>query len=128
MNLYPNYANITALKKRLKMKNNVEIRKIPKNTFIWFGVMIVLAIVIYLLTENTRVNKANTILIQQGYTNISNLKVYSKQKFEDPKTMIQGYQYFVKFKNNKTNQDCKGFVLRNFKNIMDSDIACTKGN
>ena len=109
------------------MNENVEVRKIPKQTFVWFGVMIVLAIVIYLLTENTRVDKANAILNNQGYTNISDLKVYSKQKFEDPKTMIQGYQYFVKFKDNKTNQNCKGFVVRNFKNIMDSDISCSKG-
>jgi hypothetical protein len=109
------------------MSENVQVRQIPKKTFIWFGVMVVLAIGVYLLTENTRVNKANFILENKGYTNISNLKVYSKQKFEDPKTMIQGYQYFVKFTNNDTNQNCKGFVVRNFKNIMDSDITCSKG-
>ena len=109
------------------MNENIQVRQIPKKTFIWFGVLTSLAIIVYLLTENTRVNKANAILNNQGYTNISNLKVYSKQKFEDPKTMIQGYQYFVKFKDNKTNQNCKGFALRNFKNIMDSDISCTEG-
>jgi len=109
------------------MSENIQVRQIPKTTFIWFGVMVVLAIAVYLLTENTRVNKANFILINKGYTNISNLKVYSKQKFEDPKTMVQGYQYFVKFTNNATNQHCKGFVVRNFKNMMDSDIACSKG-
>ena len=106
------------------MQENTEIRKIPKKTFVIFGVMIVLAIAIYLLTENTRVHKAHIILNNQGYTNISNLKVYSKQKFQDPVTMIEGYQYFVKFKNNETKQNCKGFVVRNFKNKMDKDIVC----
>jgi len=106
------------------MSENIQVRQLPKKTIIWFVVMIVLAISIYILTENTRVHKAHAILDNQGYKNIANLKVYSKQKFEDPKTMIQGYQYFVKFENEKTNQNCKGFVLRNFKNMMDSDISC----
>ncbi len=109
------------------MNENIEVRKIPTKTYIWFGVMAVLGIVIYLISENTRVHKAQYILNNQGYTNISNLKVYSKQKFEDPDTMIEGYQYFVKFTNNDTNQNCKGFIIRNFKNIMDKDIVCGEG-
>jgi len=109
------------------MKEEIQVRQIPKKTFVIFGIMIVLAIIIYSLTENTRVSKAHAILNNQGYTDVSDLKVYSKQKFEDPKTMIQGYQYFVKFKNNTTNEQCKGFVLRNFKNKMDHDISCVKG-
>jgi len=108
------------------MSEEIQVRQIPKKTIIWFAVMIVLAIAIYLITETTRVHKAQYILDDQGYKNISNLKVYSKQKFQDPATMIEGYQYFVKFRNNDTNQDCKGFVIRNFKNIMDKDIVCGK--
>ena len=109
------------------MSEEIQVRQIPKKTVIWFGVMVVLAIGIYSVSENTRVHKAQYILDDQGYKNISNLKVYSKQKFEDPDTMIEGFQYFVKFRNNDTNQDCKGFVLRNFKNVMDKDIVCGKG-
>jgi hypothetical protein len=111
----------------LNMSENIQVRQIPKKTIIWFGVMIILAIGIYTVSENTRVHKAQYILDDQGYKNISNLKVYSKQKFEEPDTMIEGFQYFVKFRNNDTNQDCKGFVLRNFKNVMDKDIICGKG-
>ena len=35
------------------MSENIQVRQIPKTTFIWFGVMVVLAIAVYLLTENT---------------------------------------------------------------------------
>ena len=127
MSFYANYGNISALKKRLFMSEQLEVRKIPKKTIIIFGVLFVLGVIVFAISENTRVNKANFILNNQGYTNISNLKVYTKQKVEDMDTKIGGFKYFVKFKNNTTNEDCRGFILKNFKQQMNADISCKKG-
>ena len=128
MSFYANYGNITALKKRLFMSEQLEVRKIPKKTIIIFGVLFTLGAIVFAISENTRVNKANSILNAQGYKNISNLKVYTKQKVENMDTKIGGFKYFVKFKNNDTNENCRGFILRNFKHEMATDISCKKGN
>jgi hypothetical protein len=109
------------------MSENIQVRRIPKKTFLLFGVIFILAGIIFGIRENTKTNKAVKILNSLGYKDISNVKVYTKKEFEDTNSRIQGYQYFVTFTNNTTSEDCRGFVLRDFKHKMDKDISCKKG-
>jgi len=108
------------------MNNNYEVRKLPKQTKIIFAVLSILALGIYFLVENTKSRDAKIILLNLGYHNISNFKVYSKTKVEDKVTKVQGDKYFVTFTNNITKQDCRGFILKDYKKNIDQDISCKK--
>jgi hypothetical protein len=111
------------------MSEVIEVRKLPKNTKIIFAVLVVFSISIFYLVQNTLKQDTQKILYNLGYKNISNLKVYSKNKVEDKETRIQGFKYFVKFNNLQNNKKCVGFILKDFKRKLAKNINCVqKGN
>ena len=110
------------------MNNNYEVRKLPKQTKIVFFVLSILALGFYLLAENSKSRDAQIILLNLGYHSISNCKVYRKTKVEDKVSKIQGDKYFVTFTNDETKEDCRGFILKDYKRNLDQDISCKKAN
>jgi len=108
------------------MSEQYEVRKLPTKTKVIFIILSIIALMIYLLQENTKVLQANSILHTIGYTNISNLKVYSKKQVEDKISKLQGNEYFIKFINNDTKEACKGFIFKNFKRETSQNISCEK--
>lgn len=106
------------------MENEIEVRKISKKTWIWMGIIIVLGIVVFFLVESGKVSKAEKVLYELGYKQVSNVKVYSITQVENVDTNIQGYKYFVKFRDMEVNKDCKGFILKDFKQNVDKDLIC----
>jgi len=105
------------------MSESIATRKLPTKTKIIFVLLGIAAVIIFFLIENSNSMKANAILKNLNYNNITNLKVYSKTQVEDKDTRIQGFKYFVKYTNEK-NQHCKGFILKDFKRITKQDIIC----
>jgi hypothetical protein len=106
------------------MNENYEVRKLPLKTKIILIVLSVLAILVYLLQENTKELTAKSILYNLGYKDISQLEVYSKTEVEDTTTRVQGFKYFITFTNTNTQQKCRGFILKNFKRELSQDISC----
>jgi len=106
------------------MENNIEVRKISKKTWIWISIIIILGAISFFIVENGKSGKAEKVLNELGYTEISNVKVYSITQVENIDTKIQGYKYFVKFRDNKEDKECKGFILKDFKHNVDKDLDC----
>lgn len=106
------------------MDKHYEVRKLPLKTKIIFVFISILALAFFLIQENTKKNKAHKILINLGYHNISNLKVFKKTEVEDTISKIKGNKYFITFTNNQTKQECRGFILKDFKHNIDQDISC----
>jgi len=101
----------------------METRPIPLKSYIIMGILVILGIAVYFITQNGKLIKATRILKTLGYNNISNVKVYGKAKVEDKITRIQGFKYFVTFTDNK-NRECRGFILKTFNNKTAQDIDC----
>jgi len=106
------------------MDENIEVRKISRKMIAMIVAIVVSGIIIFFVNENGKIAKAEKILYKLGYTQISDLKVYSVTNVENMDTKIQGYKYFVKFKDLSTNQNCKGFILKDFKQYVDKDLIC----
>lgn len=106
------------------MENNIEVRKIGRKTWIWIGVIILLGLATFIIVENGKASKAEKVLKELGYEQISDVRVYSITQVENIDTKVQGYKYFVKFKDLKENKECKGFILKDFKHNVDKDITC----
>lgn len=109
------------------MNEQYKARTLPKKTKIIFIILIILAIFTYFMQLNSKKIEAKRILVALGYNNIVNLNVYNKTKVEDKITKIQGYKYFVKFKDIDKNNYCKGYILKDFKKAVFQDIDCKKG-
>lgn len=106
------------------MENNIEVRKIGRKTWIWIGVIILLGLATFIIVENGKASKAEKVLKELGYEQISDVKVYSITQVENIDTKVQGHKYFVKFKDLKENKECKGFILKDFKHNVDKDLIC----
>ncbi len=106
------------------MEEKIEVRKISPKMIIMIGVTILLGIVVFFIGENGKSVKAEKILNELGYTQVTDVKVYSITDVENIDTKIQGKKYFVKFKDLQTNQNCKGFILKDFKQHIDKDLIC----
>ena len=103
-------------------------RKIPKKTIFYIIILVVLGIATYFMTEYGKSQKVTKILNDLAYKNINNVKVYGITKVEDKVTRIQGFKYFVKFNDNSTHKQCKGFVYKDFKRKLNKDIICKEKN
>jgi len=103
-----------------------EIRKLPKKTVFFMVLLIVLGIFVYVLVDNAKSLKVSKILNSLGYNNIKDVKIYAKHEFLREDINVKGYKYTVSFINLKTNEKCKGFVLKDFKKNIDKDLLCTK--
>ncbi len=105
-----------------------EVRKLPKKTKIYIYILIVLGIVSFFLVDSGKAVKATKILHQLGYEDVSGVQVYATQEFLREDINVKGYKYTVKFINNKSNEECKGYILKDFKGNVEKDLLCKKIN
>ena len=112
----------------MEENNNIEVRKISTKTFIYMGIIVILGVIFFVIAQNGKDAKATQVLKQLGYKNISEVRVLTINDFENMDTRIQGKKYSLKFKNLDTNELCKGFIIRDFKNNVDKDLLCKKDN
>ena len=103
-----------------------EVRKLPKKTVFFMIVLIGLGIIWYFLVANGQASKVTKILNKLGYDNVRDVIVYANHQFIREDINVKGYKYTVSFIDLKTNQNCKGFVLKDFKRNVDKDLICTK--
>jgi len=103
-----------------------EIRKIPKKTMIIISSLIALGIISFILAKATKATKATKILKELEYTNISQVRVYRTQEVLNEEINIKGIRYNVSFFNNDTQQKCKGFIVKDYKNNLFEDLLCEK--
>ena len=104
----------------------VEVRKMPKKTIFITIILITLGIVWYLLVANGQSTKVTKILSKLGYDEVRNVKVYANHQFIREDINVKGYKYTISFLNLKNSEQCKGFVLQDFKRNVDKDLVCTK--
>ncbi len=107
---------------------STEIRKLPKKTFILIGILILLGIASLFLVASGKATKATKILDTLGYKNVKDVKVYASHEFLREDINVKGYKHTVSFVNLDTNEECKGFILRDFKNNVEKDLSCQKIN
>lgn len=101
-----------------------EVRKLPKKTKLFIYVLIVLGIISFFLVDFGKATKASKILNQLGYDNFSKVQVYATQEFLREDINVKGMKYSVSFFNNETNEECKGFILKDYKNNVEEDLLC----
>ena len=101
-----------------------EVRKMPKKTVILLSGMVVLGILSFFGVVYGKTIKATKILNKLGYTNIVNVHIYATQEFLNETTNIKGMQYKVSFKDLDKQQECRGFIVRDFKNNVEKDLDC----
>lgn len=103
-----------------------EVRKLPKKTIVIMVILVILGLVWFILVSYGQATKVTKILHQLGYENVSNVRVYANHKFVRDDINVNGYKYTVSFKNVSTNEECKGFVLKDFKKNVEKDLICQK--
>lgn len=106
------------------MNKNIEVRKIPKKTFFYIGIVAVIGVLSVFIVKDGKSQKATKILTELGYTKVSDVSVFAKTKFLNENTNIKGYQYFLKFTDLITNKECRGFIVKDFKGKLAEDLTC----
>lgn len=101
-----------------------EVRKLPKKTIIYLIILGILGVVSYFIISAGQSTRATKILKLLKYENVSNVEVFAKHQFLREDTNVKGYKYSVSFIDNNTNQECKGFVLEDFKGNVTKDLIC----
>jgi len=104
----------------------IEVRKLPKKTIIIMVILGILGFIWFILASYGQATKVTKILDQLGYKNISNVRVYANHQFIRDDINVKGYKYTISFKNLETNEECKGFVLKDFKRNVEKDLICKK--
>ncbi|MEA3290318.1 MAG: hypothetical protein U9Q04_09100 [Campylobacterota bacterium] len=105
---------------------DTEIRRLPKKTVIFISVIIVMGIITFFLTSAGKSVKAEKILYTLGYKNVADVKVYATHEFLREDINVKGYKHTVSFTNLDTNEQCKGFILKDFKRNVEKDLICEK--
>ena len=103
-----------------------EVRKLPKKTIFYIGLLIVLGIGFFFLISFGQATKVTKILDQLGYKQVADVKVYANHEFIREDINVKGFKYTVSFTNLQTNENCKGFVLKDFKRNVTEELICTK--
>ncbi len=105
---------------------STEVRKLPKKTVIYLIILGVLGVLWFFLVSFGQATKVTKILQTLGYENVSKVKVYANHEFLREDINVKGFKYTISFVNKDTNEECKGFVLKDFKRNVEKDIICTK--
>jgi hypothetical protein len=103
-----------------------EIRKLPKKTVIMIATVIIVGILIFIIASAGKAVKVEKILHKLGYTDVSGITVYATQEFLREDINVKGMKYTVSFTNNLKKEDCKGFVLKDYKGNVEEDLLCGK--
>lgn len=108
------------------MKN--EVRKLPKKTIVIIVILGVLGVLWFFAVAFGQSAKATKILHTLGYKNVSDVRVYAIHKVLREDINVNGFKYTVSFINLDTNKECKGFLLKDFKQNVEKDLLCKKRN
>ena len=108
------------------MDKKPEIRPLPKKTIFYMFILVILAIFAMFAVQNGRARKATEVLSALGFTNVSDVIVFTRSEFMNETTNIKGFKYSVRFTDNINHQECKGFALRDYKGNVAKDFICTK--
>ncbi len=103
-----------------------EVRKLPKKTVIYMVILGALGVLWLFLVSYGQSSKVIKILDTLGYKNISKVKVYANHQFLREDINVKGFKYTISFIDNAKNEECKGFVLKDFKRNVEKDLICTK--
>jgi len=103
-----------------------EVRKLPKKTIIIMIILGLLGLLWFITVAYGQSVKATKILNKLGYKNVSDVKVYANHQFVREDINVNGFKYTVSFINLDTNEQCKGFILKDFKQNVDKDLICQK--
>jgi cell division septal protein FtsQ len=103
-----------------------EVRKLPKKTIIIMIILGLLGVVWFIVVAYGQSVKAEKILDTLGYKNVSDVKVYANHQFLREDINVKGFKYTVSFTNLDTNEECKGFILKDFKRNVEKDLICEK--
>ncbi|WP_404318887.1 hypothetical protein [Malaciobacter canalis] len=101
-----------------------EVRKIPKKSKIIILILALIAIICFLLLTYLKELKVTGILNSLGYKQISNVTVINKLSVENKETRRKGSVYKILFYNDKTNQECIGFLHKDNSNQYYEDFDC----
>ncbi len=102
----------------------METRQIPKKTFVYIAIIIVVGILSMFIVKYGKAQKATKVLNKLGFTKVTDVTVFSKTEFLNESTNVKGYQYALKFIDLSKNKTCKGFILMDFKGNVDKDLEC----
>lgn len=105
-----------------------EVRKLPKKTVFIMIILVILGLIWFVLVSFGQATKVTKILHKLGYEDVSKVRVYAHHQFLREDINVKGYKYTVSFTNNKTKEECKGFVLKDFKQNVEKDLLCQKIN
>ena len=105
---------------------DIKVRKFSKKTIIYMVILGILGIVWLYLVSIGQSAKVEKILHMLEYNNVSKIKVYAYHEFLREDINIKGYKYAVSFMDNDKQEECKGFVLKDFKRNVTKDLICTK--
>jgi len=103
-----------------------EVRKLPKKTIIYMTVIAIFGVLWFFMVSYGQTNKVTKILHTLGYKNIENVKVYANHEFLREDINVKGYKYTISFTNLDAKENCKGFVLKDFKKNVTKDLNCEK--
>ena len=101
-----------------------EVRQLPKKTVYGLVALSIMGVLSFFAVVSGKTIKATKIIHQLGYKNVKNVHVYSTQEFLNEDTNIKGMQYKVSFIDIDKNQECRGFIIRDYKNNTDKDLDC----
>lgn len=101
-----------------------EVRKLPKKTIVYVVILGLLGILWFFLVSYGKTSKVTKILDTLGYKNVTDVRVYAKHQFLREDINVKGFKYTISFRNKDTNENCKGFVLKDFKRNVEKDITC----
>ncbi|MEA3383697.1 MAG: hypothetical protein U9Q20_03350 [Campylobacterota bacterium] len=105
---------------------STEIRKIPKKTVIIISILALLGVATYFITGYGKASKATKILYTLGYKNVKDVKVYATHQFLREDINVKGFKHTISFIDLEKNEQCKGFVLKDFKQNVEKDLICIK--
>lgn len=103
-----------------------EVRKLPKKTYFIIVILVILGIASYFIADFGKSVKATKILNKLGYEDVTNVNVYATQEFLREDINVKGMRYTVSFTDNKAKENCKGFVLQDYKKNVEKDLICEK--
>ena len=108
------------------MTNEIEVRQIPKKTFIYIGILVFAGILSIMSVKYGKATKATKILHILGFEKVTSVTVSAKTEFINEGTNIKGYQYALKFTDLIRNEECRGFIVKDFKGKVAKDLECKK--
>ncbi len=106
----------------------IETRKLPKKTVVYLIILGILGVVWLVAISYGQTSKVTKILHTLGYENVTKVKVYAYHEFIREDINVKGFKYTVSFIDHDANEECKGFVLKDFKRNVTKDLICKKIN